>query len=215
MALNQDLTAFVKDALQRGVARGEIEAVLLRTGWPHDQVRRAMAGFADVEFAIPVPRPIPTVSAREAFMYVLMFATLFISAYSLGDLVFDLINRAFPDPASPGFERSTLQSIRWSLSCLIVAFPIFVWVAWLIAGLVRRDPTKRASKIRSRLTYVTLFLAACVLIGDVISVVYSFLGGELTARFVLKVLTVALIAGAVFGYYLADLRTIEEKEPET
>jgi hypothetical protein len=216
MALNQDLTTFVKDALRTGVTRADIETVLLRAGWPHDQVRRAMAGFADVEFAVPVPRPIPTVSAREAFMYVLMFATLFISAYSLGDLTFDIINRMIPDPATSRFiGQSTLQSIRWSLSCLIVAFPIYVWVAWLIAGLVRKDPTKRASKIRSRLTYVTLFVAACVLIGDVISVVYSFLGGEVTTRFVLKVLTVALIAGTVFGYYLSDLRSIEEKEPET
>src|SRR5882672_997297 len=206
MALSQELMSFVKEALRRGVAREDIEAVLLRTGWPHDQVRRAMASFADLEFAVPVPRPLPTVSAHEAFMYVLMFATLFISAYSLGDLLFAIINRAFPDAASQGFERSTLQSIRWPLSCLIVAFPIFVWVAWLIAGLVRRDPTKRASRIRSRLTYVTLFVAACVLIGDVISVVYSFLGGELTTRFVLKVLSVGLIAGAVFGYYLSDLR---------
>src|SRR6185295_6000265 len=129
MALNQDLMAFVKDALQRGVPRGDIEAVLLHAGWPHEQVRRAMAGFADVDFAVPVPRPIPTVSAREAFMYVLMFTTLFISAYNLGDLIFGIINRAFPDPASSRFlEQSMLQSIRWSLSSLIVAFPIFVWV---------------------------------------------------------------------------------------
>ena len=53
-----------------------------------------------------------------------------------------------------------------------------------------------------------------MLIGDVITVVYSFLGGELTTRFVLKVITVGAIAGTAFGYYLSDLR-VEEKEPET
>jgi len=214
MALNQDLIAFVKDGLQRGLARSDIEAVLLRAGWPAEQVRRALAGFADIEFAIPVPRPIPTVSAREAFMYVLMFTTLFVSAYNLGDLLFGIIDRRFPDPASPRAEQFTLQSIRWALSSLIVASPIFLCMAWLIAGLVRADPTKRASRIRRRLTYITLFVAACVLIGDVITVVYSFLGGELTTRFVLKVITVGGIAGTAFGYYLSDLR-VEEKEPET
>jgi hypothetical protein len=100
MPLNQDLIAFVKDGLQRGLARADIEAVLLRAGWPPEQVHRALAGFADIEFAIPVPRPMPTVSAREAFMYVLMFATLFVSAYNLGDLLFDIIDRRFPDPVS-------------------------------------------------------------------------------------------------------------------
>jgi len=33
------------------------------------------------------------------------------------------------------------------------------------------------------------------LIGDVTTIVYNFLGGEMTARFVLKALTVAAIAG--------------------
>jgi Domain of unknown function (DUF5671) len=157
---------------------------------------------------------VPTVSLREAFTYVLMFATLFVTAYSLGDLLFSMINRAFPDPAESGVRESILLQIRWSLSCLIVAFPIFLWMAWLIARLVGADPTKRTSRVRRQLTYITLFIAACVLIGDVISVVYSFLGGELTTRFVLKVITVGLIAGSVFGYYLSDLH-LDEKEPET
>jgi hypothetical protein len=214
MALSQDLIGFVREALARGLARNQIEEVLIRSGWPADQVRRALAGFADVSFPIPVPRPVPTTSAREAFMYVLMFATLFVSAYSLGDLLFEIINRTFPDPAVTRFQRSTLEAIRWSLSSLIVAFPVFLWIGWLIARIVRADPTKRASKIRRQLTYVTLFVASCVLIGDITTVVYSFLGGELTTRFVLKVLTVAVIAGTVFGYYLAELR-VEERKPET
>jgi hypothetical protein len=37
------------------------------------------------------------------------------------------------------------------------------------------------------------------------------LGGELTVRFLLKVITVGIIAGAVFGHYLWDLRK-EERE---
>jgi len=53
-----------------------------------------------------------------------------------------------------------------------------------------------------------------VLIGDFTYVVYSFLGGELTVRFVLKALVVAVIAGTAFGYYLWDLRA-NEREPET
>jgi hypothetical protein len=64
------------------------------------------------------------------------------------------------------------------------------------------------------LTYLTLFLAACTLMGDLIGAVYTFLGGELTARFLLKVLTVGLIAGTVFAFYLVELRA-DEQEPET
>jgi hypothetical protein len=214
MALSEQLVGFVKEGLQRGLDRAQIEGALLRSGWPPDQVKRALNGFADIEFPIPVPSPVSQVSAREAFMYVVMFATLFLSAYNLGTLLFELIDRAYPDPAVRVFPQSTLEAIRWSLSSLIVAFPVFIYVAWLIGGAIRLEPTKRASRARRQLTYVTLFIASCVLIGDFISTIYSFLGGELTVRFVLKVLTVGLIAGSIFGYYFWDLRG-DEKEPET
>ena len=67
------------------------------------------------------------------------------------------------------------------------------------------------SAVRRWLTYLTLFVAAAVLVGDMIALVYNLLGGELTLRFVLKVLVAAVIAGTIFGYYLMDLRR-EEKE---
>ena len=214
MALSPDLLGFVRSGLERGIARDQIRDALLQAGWPADQVAQALAGYADVPFPIPVPRPASTASSRETFMYVVMFATLIVSAYSLGNLIFELINRAFPDPAQQTFGGSTLQAIRWSLASVIVAFPIFLYVAWLVDKEVRAHPLKRASRIRKQLTYVTLFIASCVLIGDVITVVYNFLGGELTLRFLLKVVTVGAIAGSVFGYYLHDLRA-GEATPET
>ena len=43
-----------------------------------------------------------------------------------------------------------------------------------------------------------------------ITLVNNVLAGDLTLRFVLKVLIVAAVAGAVFSYYLLDLRRGEE-----
>jgi hypothetical protein len=51
-----------------------------------------------------------------------------------------------------------------------------------------------------------MLVAAAVLVGDGITLVYNLLGGELTVRFVLKVLVVAVIAGGAFGYYGASLK---------
>ena len=78
-------------------------------------------------------------------------------------------------------------------------------------GFIKRDPSKRASKVRKWLTYMTLFVAAGVIIGDLTALVYGLLGGELSLRFALKALTVGFIAGGIFGYYLWDLRQ-EERE---
>ena len=147
------------------------------------QVRAALAGYATVDFVIPVPRPRPYLSARDAFMYLVLFSTLYVSAYHLGSLVFTFIERAFPDAAATANEYVvdyTRQRMRWSLASLIVAFPVFVAVSRSLDREIRRDPTKRSSMVRRWLTYLTLFLAAIALVADVISLVYYFLGGELT-----------------------------------
>jgi len=144
-------------------------------------------------------------------MYLLLFTTLYVVAFNLGTLLFQFINRAFPDPASSLPETYLRESIRFSVSALIVALPVFLYMSRLTNSATNLDASKRTSPIRRWLTYLTLFVAACVLIGDFTSLVYSLLGGELSVRFVLKVLTVGVIAGTVFWYYLSDLR-FDEKE---
>ena len=65
--------------------------------------------------------------------------------------------------------------------------------------------------MRRWLTYLTLFLAATVLIGDMTVLVYNLLGGEISLRFLVKSLVVGAIAGTIFGYYLWDLRREENQ----
>lgn len=212
MAVYEDLVDFVREALARKVPRSEIEQALQRGGWTKEQTRAALDAFVDTDFPLPVPRARPYLSAREAFQYLVLFATLYASAYYLGSLVFDFINAAFPDPSQNlgEYRESVRDGMRWAVSTLIVAFPVFLYASWLTSRAIRRDPVKRASKIRRWLTYLTLFIAATVLIGDVATLIYNLLGGELTLRFVLKVVTVAVIAGTAFIYYLRDLRLDEQ-----
>src|SRR5262245_1741261 len=213
MAVTEDLVVFVRDALARGQTRAQIVEVLRKAGWTNEQTRAALASYADVEFPVPVPRARPYLSAREAFMYLVLFGTLYISVFSLGSLLFDLINVTFPDPADctnfPWGSEYVRASIRWAVSALIVAFPVFAYTSWVTSKAIQLDPTKRASKIRRWLTYWTLFVASGALIGDVTTLVYNVLGGEATLRFLLKVLVVGIIAGTAFTYYLRDLRADE------
>ena len=212
MAINDELQSFVKDALARGQSRDAIEKALLKAGWKSDQVQGALAAYASVEFPIPVPRPRPYLSAREAFMYLVLFTTLYLTTFHLGRLVFQFINLGLPDLAEfYNYAASARQAIRFSVASLIIAFPIFMYLSMLIGRSIKRDPSKRASKVRKWLTYMTLFVAAAVIIGDLTWLVYSFLGGEMSLRFALKAITVAVIAGGIFGYYLWDLRQ-EERE---
>lgn len=54
---------------------------------------------------------------------------------------------------------------------------------------------------------MTLALAACIIVGDLIYLLNSLLSGELTGRVFLKVLIVAAIAGGIFAYYLTEMRS--------
>lgn len=211
-AATRDLELFVRDALGKGQSKPSILAALTAAGWPAEQAESALDAYADVAFPVPVPKPRPYLSAREAFQYLVLFATLYITAYHLGSLLFDLINRAFPDPADPAWQAMQVgSSMRWSVASVAIAFPVFLVVARRLGKELARSPIKRLSAVRRWLTYLTLFLAAGIVIGDLITLVYNVLGGELTLRFGLKVVVVAAIAGTIFAYYLFDLRH-EEKE---
>jgi hypothetical protein len=204
-----ELDVFVRDALLRGQSRASILQALRAAGWSEEQVGGVLDAWSEVDFPVPVPRPRASLSARDAFLYLVMFATLYYTVWHLGSLLFDLINHALPDPAAVRGYDYFSSSMRWSVASLLIAFPVFAFVANRLAKELRAHPIKRLSPVRRWLTYLTLYLAAIALICDVTTLVYNLLGGELSLRFVLKVLVVAAIAGCVFGYYLHDLRREE------
>ncbi|WP_293706739.1 MULTISPECIES: DUF5671 domain-containing protein [unclassified Stenotrophomonas] len=205
-----ELESFVRDALMRGHSRQQVSTALLAAGWSEQQISGVLDGWAEVDFALPVPRPRASLSAREAFAYLVLFSTLYFFAWNLGSLLFQLIEYLLPDPADADWQRLRLDGgIRWAISALVIAFPVFAFVARRVSLDVDRHPIKRLSPVRRWLTYLTLFVAAIVLIGDLTALVYNLLGGDLSLRFVLKVAVVAAIAGTVFGYYLWDLRQEE------
>jgi len=208
--MNTDLREFTRTALEKGRSRDEIAGALKQAGWPEPEIAAALDFFAVVDFPVPVPKPKPYLSAREVFHYLVLFAALYTTAYNVGGLAFDYINRAFPDPLTDGmYPWVNSSGIRWNIASLIVAFPLFVFMFRIVNEAVRKDPTKRDSKPRKWLTYLTLFLAGSALAGDLVTLVYNVLGGEITVRFLLKVLVVAVLAGGIFAYFLADMRREE------
>ncbi len=204
------LLSFVEESLRSGASKADTERVLIEAGWSRDQVTSALGAFSSVDFPVPVPRPKSQLSARDAFMYLVMFGMLYVTAYNFGNLLFQFINLAFPDPLIDQYGDSVGRQIRWATSSLLVAFPVFLFVASRISKSITDDPTQRTSGVRKWLTYLTLSVAACIIVGDLIYLLNSLLSGDLTVRFVLKSLTVGLIAGTIFGYYLWSMRADDE-----
>jgi len=209
---NKELIEFVKEGLERGQSRDAISKALTQAGWKADEIKNAMFSFADVSFPVAVPRPRPYLSARVAFLYLLFFIMLAIVAWSLGSLLFAMINSAFPDVAKNNNYRGnwTTRQMRSGISGLIVASPIFFFLARLLSKARKKDPELQRSQIRKWLTYLTLVIAGSTLVGDAISLVYNLLDGELSTRFVLKSLVIAMIAGSIFIYFIKDAERDDE-----
>ena len=154
-------------------------------------------------------KPLRT-SPKDVFLHLLMMAMLYIVVISLITLSFSYINFSFPDLLDY-YRSGVLDAIRIQSSMLVVAFPLLLVLASLIQKGFRKMPTKHDLTFRKWLIYLTLFIAAITIVIDLIQLVNRFYGGELTTPFLLKVFSVLVVAGGVFGYYLWDVQNEPHK----
>jgi len=146
-------------------------------------------------------------TAKDVFSYLLAIVTLYMGVISFLTLTFQYINVQFPDVLRSVFEHvDALNIIRQSMSVLFVSWPVFIFISWTIYRDMKRESEKGHLGIRKWLLYLTLFVTSLTIIIDLITLINYFLNGEVTVRFLLKVVMVLAVAASVFGYYLWDLR---------
>lgn len=142
-----------------------------------------------------------TTGPRDVFLNIFAAISLYMSVFSLGNLIFQYINIYVPDLLVSESARFTREAIRWSLATLVVIFPLYIWVNSYLQKELQKFPEKRELRTRKWLLYFTLFLASGFIAGDLIALIFRYLSGELTIRFLLKVVSILLIAISVFLYY--------------
>lgn len=145
---------------------------------------------------------------KEVFLHLLNIITLYIAAGSLITVFFQIINFYLPYPTeyNYGGEFHGAGLVRGAVAALLVVFPVYIGVSIFLKKLYRVEPEIKLMRVRRWLLNLTLFLTALIVIGDLISLVWNFLNGELTLRFILKIFSILAVASAVFIYYLLDLR---------
>ena len=150
---------------------------------------------------------------RDFFLHLFSFATLYVSAISLISLWFEYINLKLPDLTSyykdtvPALSWYDYQALRWPMAALIIVLPVFLVLTRWISSEIARDPSRKELRIYKWLVYLTLFVSSVTIVVDLITLIYNYLGGELTARSGLKVVVVLVVALGVFGYYRWHLRS--------
>ncbi|MFA6146321.1 MAG: DUF5671 domain-containing protein [Patescibacteria group bacterium] len=153
----------------------------------------------------------PYNTPKDVFLHLFNIILFYLSIVNFILLITEYISVIFPDALSFYYNGIT-RAIQGSTSILIISIPVFILTSWMLGKDLKNNPEKREMKLRKWLLYFTLFISAMTIIIDLIIFINNFLSGELTIQFFLKILTVLLVAAAVFGYYIWDLR---RKDPET
>ena len=156
----------------------------------------------------------PKVTPKDFFIWAGAMIALYSSVFAFIALLFQYIDYAYPDPLSYSYVDPFSGGIRIAMATLIVMVP----VAILLMRFIRKDIVADAMKadlwIRRWILVLTIFIAGFAAVGDLITLINYFLGGDITTRFVLKVAVLLLVALAVFLHFLADLRGYWAAQPQ-
>lgn len=138
---------------------------------------------------------------KDFFYHLTATIALYAGIIALINLSFSVINYYFPDALAGYFYANT---VAWPISMLIVLVPILYVLEWLIKKDIRSIPEKAEIWVRRWRIYLTLFLTGAVIAGDLVVLINTYLNGEISSRFVFKVLAIIIILGIVFAYYILE-----------
>ncbi len=153
---------------------------------------------------------------RDFFLYLGAMAGLYVSFGAVLSLSFAYINYLFPDIVGQGYayERGFYtSSVQWQMALIVVFFPVFLFLTSYLRKEISRQPGRLNLWIRRFLVFLTIFITAVVVLGDLVAILRSFLGGELSSRFLLKAGALLIISSLVLVYYILDIRGTYIKRP--
>ncbi|MDB5238431.1 MAG: hypothetical protein JWM46_701 [Candidatus Kaiserbacteria bacterium] len=145
------------------------------------------------------------VTPKDFFLWAGAMIAFYVSMFSFITLLFEYINNAYPDALSYGYTDPYSGAIRFAIASLIVLFPVFLILMRVIRNDIQKHSEKKDLWVRRWALFLTVFIAGAAVAIDLITLVNSFLGGELSTRFVLKVVVILLVAGGTFLHFMADV----------
>ena len=161
--------------------------------------------------------PLPTAPAvdktvkgpKALFWYLTLFFTLGITAFAIGGVWFQYINKWFPQEVAYGSVSVPFNqgSLKFSMASLLIAAPLFYLFGWLVRTALKKRTLDAGNKIRTWVTYIILFLTIAIALGDLVTTVFRLLDGDFTLRFLLKSATILFIVGWIFVYYGLELKS--------
>ncbi len=210
---------YVGELIEKGIGKSEIKTRLLAVGWSEEQIESAY-GQALIQNGAPTPEDEKEFvtgkksSAMEIAVNLFSFVLLGVVATALGVLFYQIINKYFPDPLARSYYRGrfSTKAIHYSISALLIGFPMYYFSMRLWFRSFRRGEGKIETLLTKWLTYLVLLIASIVIVGDLIIALFTFLQGEISIRFILKAVTILGIFGAIFWFYFLERRKIQYRQ---
>ena len=144
------------------------------------------------------------------FLCLGLLITLITSVTSFINLVFATLDKQFPDVLNSaykyGYSTYDYESIRTALATLVIFFPVFIIVSYFWKKFTLGEMGRADEIIKKWVIYIILFLSSVVLMVDLVALIRYFISGEITTRFILKVVVVLITALLVGKYYILELR---------
>ena len=207
------LIEFIKESCKAGKSHADIRAVLIESGWSEAQVDEALGQYVDKPFPVAIPKPVVFASPRLVFLNIFYFLVLYLAVYDVVAILFTFLDYYLPDGLGRmhgAFRGSSSigESLRSYLATVICCVPLVWWSNGAITKAIA-ETRQRIPKIRLKLVYLTMFIGACVLLGNGICFVYYFLSGELGMRFLIKVVILTAVVAGLFSYYEIEIKQTE------
>lgn len=149
-------------------------------------------------------------SPKFFFLSLGVLVTLITSVTAFLNLVFETLNNKFPDALNSvyqyGYNTYNFDAARGAMATLIIVFPVFIVLSYYWHRNSKNTLGHIDEVIRKWMLYLILFLAGIVAIVDLVTLVRYFVSGEITTRFIWKVIITLVIAAYVGVYYIFELK---------
>ncbi len=144
------------------------------------------------------------------FLSLGVLVSLIATVTSFLNLVFQTLDKKFPDALNSvyqyGYNTYSFEAARAALATLIIVFPAYLIISHFWRKVVKNGLSHIDEVIRKWMLYLILFMSSIVVIVDLVTLVRYFVSGEITDRFIYKVVITLIIAVFVGWYYICELQ---------
>ena len=156
----------------------------------------------------------PKITPKDFFLWAGAMVALYWSVIAFIFLFFNYIDYTFQNGLNYLSANPYDSGIGYEMASVIVMFPIYAVLMWLIRRDIVSDASRSDIWVRKWALILTLFVAGVTIAGDLIFLLTAFLSGqEITLAFLLKALVLFLVASAAFMHFIADYWGYWEKYP--